>query len=136
MPESAQQPVRDTMTVDPSSAATPMPTGKWGPDEAVTARRADLTAPAQPVSKDVQVPGYEILGILGRGGMGVVYKARQRGLDRVVALKMVVAGAHAGPEQLARFRSEAAALAKLIHSNIVQVYEIGDCDGLPYFSLE
>ncbi len=82
------------------------------------------------------VPGYEILSELGRGGMGVVYKARQVALNRVVALKMILGGAHAGPEELARFRTEAEAVAQLKHANIVQVYDVGECEGRPFFSLE
>jgi serine/threonine protein kinase len=82
-------------------------------------------------------PGqYELLQELGRGGMGVVYKARQRGLNRIVALKMILAGDHAGEEEVERFRVEAEAIARLHHPNIVQVYDIGERNGLPYFSLE
>src|SRR5262245_16047978 len=82
------------------------------------------------------VGGYELLGELGRGAMGVVYKARDVKLNRLVALKMILAGGHAGSAELARFRSEAEAVAQLQHPHIVQIHEIGEQDGLPYFALE
>jgi tetratricopeptide (TPR) repeat protein len=82
------------------------------------------------------VPGYEMLGVLGRGGMGVVYKARQVGLNRLVALKMILGGGQAAGEALARFRREAEAVARLQHPNVVQVYDVGEHEGRPYFTLE
>jgi serine/threonine protein kinase len=85
----------------------------------------------------VMVPGYRILGILGRGGMGVVYKAIQEKANRPVALKMILAGAHADAHDRTRFRVEAEAAARMSHPHIVQLYEVGDTpDGFPFFSLE
>lgn len=83
-----------------------------------------------------EVAGYEVLGLLGRGGMGVVFEARQLGLGRTVALKMVSTGLLAGPCELARIRTEAAALARLQHPNIVQIYDVGEAAGRPYFVFE
>jgi serine/threonine protein kinase/Tfp pilus assembly protein PilF len=89
-----------------------------------------------PATDGPRIPGYEILGSLGRGGMGVVYKAKQKGLNRLVALKMIIGGTMLGTRQLARFRIEAEAVAQLRHPNIVQIYDIGEVDGLPFVSLE
>jgi serine/threonine-protein kinase len=92
---------------------------------------------AAPAAAAVQtIAGYVIEGELGRGGMGVVYKARQKGLNRTVALKMILHADCAGTEERRRFEREAQALAGLRHENIVQVYEVGEHDGKPFFSLE
>ncbi len=80
--------------------------------------------------------GYELLAEIGRGGMGVVYKARHRGLHRLVALKLIRDGACARPDLLGRLRTEAKALASLYHENIVQVYDIGEMNGDPFVALE
>ena len=82
------------------------------------------------------VPGYEVLGVLGHGGMGVVYRAQQQRLKRVVALKMIRVGARAGPEERERFQTEAEAVARLQHPHIVQIFEVGEHDGLPWVALE
>jgi WD40 repeat protein len=82
------------------------------------------------------VEGYEILGELGRGGMGVVYRARQVLLNRPCVLKMILAGAHADALASLRFLAEAEAVARLKHPNIIQIHHIGMADGLPYFELE
>ncbi len=93
-----------------------------------TGRAASAACPA--------IPGYEAIRVLGRGGMGVVYLAWQTGLGRLAALKMIVAGEYSRPQDLDRFRAEAEALARLEHPNLVKIYEIGEHDGRPYFSME
>jgi serine/threonine protein kinase/tetratricopeptide (TPR) repeat protein len=87
-------------------------------------------------SRGITVGEYQVVGELGRGGMGVVYKARHRKLNRLVALKMILAGKHSGNEALSRFIAEAQAVARLQHPGIVQIFDIGEHQGLPYFSLE
>jgi WD40 repeat protein/serine/threonine protein kinase/tetratricopeptide (TPR) repeat protein len=100
-------------------------------DQFAAAQKAGSGAADHPL-----LPGYEILDELGRGGMGVVYKAVQIGLKRLVALKMILAGPHAGTEDRERFLTEAEAAARLQHANIVQIYDIGEHEGRAYFALE
>ena len=100
------------------------------------AGKADPNGARDTDPQALRVAGYEILRELGRGGMGVVYLARQQKLDRLVALKMVLAGSHASDHEQQRFMAEAAAVARLQHPNIVQIHEIGEAEGHPFFSLE
>jgi serine/threonine protein kinase len=82
------------------------------------------------------IEGYTIHETVGRGGMGVVYRATQQALQRTVALKMILSGANASPDERTRFRTEAEAVARLQHPNIVQIYEVGERGGCPYVALE
>src|SRR5262245_52470114 len=126
-----------TAVIPPST----VPTIKFE-DQTSVCVAIDATLPGRtrsdyfPAALPQPVAGYTILKELGRGGMGVVYLARQDKLNRLVALKMVLAGQHAGEQERNRFLAEATAVAEFQHPNIVQIYEVGESDGRPYFSLE
>ena len=92
--------------------------------------------PAPPTAGLPRVPGYEVQEVLGHGGMGVVYLARHLRLNRPVALKMLLAGVYPRPGELERFFREAEAVAGLRHANIVQVYDVGESEGRPYYTME
>ena len=83
-----------------------------------------------------RIPGYEVQTVLGRGGIGIIYRVRHVKLDRVVALKMLLSGEYAGAVELARFTREAQSIAALQHPNIVQIYDVGEVDGRAYFTME
>jgi tRNA A-37 threonylcarbamoyl transferase component Bud32 len=116
--------------------------GKSGADSLDRLRRLALpqtitqTGPATVRSTVAAPEGYAIDCELGQGGMGVVYKARHLALKRTVALKMILVGRQARESDRARFRSEAEAVARLQHPNIVQIHEVGECNGVPFCALE
>ena len=102
----------------------------------------DSLCPLCLTDDDPHINGTRVLGDcelyeeIGRGGMGVVWRGRQRGLDREVAVKTLPGGDLAGAEARARFRIEAQASARLKHPNIVAIYDVGEADGMPYFVME
>ena len=114
----------------PGGAAIPGSPAHEGTLSLSSARQIEGSGPV------ISVPGYEIVRELGRGGMGVVYQARDVTLGRVVALKMILAGEYAAETEVARFRTEAESLAQQQHPNIVQIHKVGQHNGLPFFSLE
>ncbi len=113
----------------PSPSRTPTAGRAAAPDVALEAEAARAWRPSA-------IPGYELLEELGRGGMGVVYKARQVRLNRMTALKLLLGGDHADPESRARFRTEVEAFAQLQHPHIIQIHEVGEHEGCAYFSME
>jgi uncharacterized protein (DUF433 family) len=129
----AEADLKELLAADPGCEPATLPPPS--PHEAAT------LPPVPPKAVDSPAPGgtlagYELLGELGRGGMGVVYKAKHLALKRLVALKMILAGEYAGAETLARFRAEAEAVAALQHPGIVQIFEVGEHDGRAFFALE
>ncbi len=128
------------MIADASESAEDWYSDHGNPDASAADQTVFFRLPSDPpATQDRPVPaiaGYEILAELGRGGMGVVYRARQVRLNRACALKMILGGAHSSPEAAARFLAEAEAVARLQHPNVVQIHHIGESDGLPYFELE
>ena len=121
----APVPLESTPPPAPDTVNDPNRTGDWQPTTEIP-NPSDLPA----------IPGFLLEKELGRGGMGVVYRARQVPLNRTVALKMILAGDHASADAKSRFLAEAEAIAKLHHPGIVQVHEFGTHQGHPYFALE
>ena len=132
LPEVAPRSGADYAPAEPETLEVqPRPTG--ADPEATLPPSAE---PAPITAEQLAVPGYEVISELGRGGMGVVYQARQTRLKRLVALKMILSGVHASNRELVRFNTEAEAVARLPHPHIVQIYEIGEHHGRPFFTFE
>lgn len=105
----------------------------WLPPSNGGTADAPLSSEAAPLP---QIPGYEVEAVVGRGGMGVVFRARQLRLNRLVAVKMALAGSYAGPSERERFVREAETAAKLRHPNIVAIYDVGEAGGQAYYTME
>lgn len=132
----ADQPTLDTSAGSSANAPTIESAGVGESSSTEIDHRDSTNRIGSDVATSDSPEDYEILGKLGKGGMGVVYKARHIPLNRIVAVKMILSGAHASADQLARFQREAESAARLKHPNIVAVYEVGKHNGMPFFSQE
>ena len=129
-------PQSDTDLTGDIRGSDPQQTGDFEYDPNATAAFASNGKPIPKISEKIAIPGYKILGELGRGAMGIVYKAHQTRADRTVALKVMLNSDQARTEEVSRFQMEAQSAARLQHPNIVQIYEVGQVDETPYFTLE
>src|SRR5436309_4333564 len=123
----------------PYDFSTPANRGAGHPTAPVTPRTstgATTDVRTEVCDRPPAIEGYDVLGLLGRGGMGAVYKARDRSLGRTVALKMLRPGRGLSPSELERFRREARALARLDHPHVIPIYSEGECRGWPYFTMK
>jgi serine/threonine protein kinase len=125
MSDHTRQPISSEPTASITPDAAPLPT-----------LDAEVVGEISEAGAWPTIPDYEILGQLAPGGMGVVYQARQVGLNRLVALKMIREGIHAGPLEWARFKNEAEAVASLSHPHIIQIHDFGEWNGMPYLTME
>ena len=117
------------MTMNPASLPTVPPSPQDG-------LPLQVTVGELPIGTIQKVGDYKILGTLGSGGMGIVYKAFDQKLGRIVALKMLQVGREANHEEILRFRTEAETVARIQHPNVVQVYEVGSHAGQPFLAME
>ena len=135
--DDTERPPPGNTTVDSPPIRGRDSTFPYLPDpDALDTESALPPGPEHPDKTPPNVAGYEILEVLGEGGMGIVFKARHVRLDRFVALKMIRAGTGARSQDLARFEAEARAVAAIEHPNIIRIFEIGEYSGMPYCSLE
>ncbi len=130
--QQVQDAVEEALTVDPSGLAESQKTEDSTPDKPKTPHPTLVETGELP---DL-IGSYKAERVIGRGGMGVVYKAHHQELNRTVAVKMILSGTYAGAEDVTRFLAEAEAVAALHHPNIVQIYEVGKHNGSPYMVLE
>ncbi len=138
MPEAAEIQVGETLPLPQPREQTVSTVRRetslaWQEGESARPDSAVRSSPVRPLPS---IPGYELLGESGRGGMAIVYKARQTNLDRLVALKVLREGTYASEQELTRFRHEALAIARIQHPNVIQVYDIGEHEGLTYLAME